>query len=48
MLSVLHFEIIALTPNLIGLSDADFYKDFESGLSSKIKKTPRSLLSRSL
>ena len=38
---------IALSPNLIGSSDADFHKDSESGLNSKIKKTPRSLLSRS-
>ena len=39
---------IALTPNLIGSSDADFHKDSESGLNSKIEKTPRSLLSSSL
>ena len=39
---------IALSPNLIGSSDADFHKDSESGLNSKIKKTPRSLLSISL
>ena len=31
---------IALTPNLTGSSDADFHKDSESGLNSKIKKTP--------
>ena len=36
---------IALSPNLIGSSDEDFQKDSESGLNSKIKKTPRSLLS---
>jgi len=31
---------IALSPNLIGSSDADFHMDYESGLNSK--KTPRS------
>ena len=36
---------IAFFPNLIGSSDADFYNDSESGLNSKIKKTPRSDLS---
>ena len=29
---------IALSPNLIGSSDADFHKDSESGLNSKLKK----------
>ena len=32
---------IALSPNLIGSSDADFYKDSESGLNSKIKKNTK-------
>ena len=32
---------IALSPNLIGSSDADFHKDFESGLNSKIKKNTK-------
>ena len=32
---------IALTPNLIGSSDADFHKNFESGLNSKIKKNTK-------
>ena len=32
---------IALTPNLIGSSDADFHKDSESGLNSKIKKNTK-------
>ena len=30
---------IALSPNLIGSSDADFHKDSESDLNSKIKNT---------
>ena len=32
---------IALSPNLIGSSDADFHKDSESGLNSKIKKNTK-------
>ena len=36
---------IALSPNLIGSSDTDFYKDSKSGLKSK-KKTPRSHLAK--
>ena len=32
---------IALTPNLIGSSDADFHEDSESGLNSKIKKNTK-------
>ena len=39
---------IALSPNLIGSSDADFHKDFESGLNSKIEKTPMSHLAKPL
>ena len=39
---------IALSPNLIGSSDVDFHKDSESGLNSKIEKTPRSHLSKPL
>ena len=33
---------IALSPNLIGSSDADFNKDSKSGLHSKIKNTNKS------
>ena len=32
---------ITLSPNLSGSSDADFYKDSESGLNSKIKKNTK-------
>ena len=39
---------IALPPNLIGSSDADFHKDSKSGLNSKVKKTPMSHLSKPL
>ena len=44
--SLLGFNI-ELSPNLIGSSDADFHKDSESGLNSKIKKH-QGVLSRSL